>query len=73
MKQIIPGRLEWAVFAAMAAVCGVLVTFSTHRDTMLFCLGVPVFFVAALMGLRRNPAMQPQEIADESDESETID
>ncbi|MDB5333833.1 MAG: hypothetical protein JWP03_4984 [Phycisphaerales bacterium] len=67
MKRLYPSRVELAVFVGMALVCGLLVALSGQRDTMLFFLGMPVFFIAALMGLRRNLLAKAIEEIDDSE------
>jgi hypothetical protein len=67
MKRLYPSRVELAVFVGMALVCGLLVAISGRQDTMLFFLGMPVFFISALMGLRRNLLAKAVEELDDSE------
>lgn len=54
MKDRIPRPHELAIFAAMAVVCTVVVHLMGKYDIGLAVMGMPIFFVSALMGLRRS-------------------
>ncbi|HZL38093.1 MAG TPA: hypothetical protein VFC78_22445 [Tepidisphaeraceae bacterium] len=69
MKHRLPGRVEFAIFAAMAVVCGLLVTISHQHDTMLFFCGMPVFLISALMGFRRSELQRQEQRAAQESES----
>lgn len=68
MKRFFPGRVELAVFAAMALLAGALVACSSQHDAMLFFVSLPILLVASLMGLRRNFMLRELErVAEEVD------
>ena len=50
----IPGRLELAIFALMAVTCAAVVSLFPKHDYAMMFAAMPVFLVAAIMGLRRN-------------------
>jgi hypothetical protein len=70
MKLHIPGPVELCIFVAMALICTLVVHLSPQRDTALFACTLPVFVVAALLGLRRNELARLGELVEEGDESE---
>ena len=51
MKRYLPGRVELAIFAAVALVCALFVSNLTAHDAGLSVLAFPVFIFAAVMGL----------------------
>ena len=71
MKRRIPCRVEFAVFAAMALLCGVLVTLSHQHDAMLFFCGMPLFLISSLMGFRRSELQRRGAAGQDSDVSES--
>ena len=54
MMQRLPTSAEMALFAAMALFCAAIVSLSPKQDSAIFFAAVPLFFVCALIGLRRN-------------------
>ena len=68
MKRLLPGRVELALFAAMALLAGALVAASDQRDAMLFFVSLPILLVALLLGLRRNLMLrQVEQVVEERD------
>ena len=67
MRRLLPSRVEIAIFATLAILCAALVgAFTpTTSDLRFAALAGPVFLVAAIMGLRRNPAFQIADVEDE--------
>lgn len=66
MRTLLPGRTELAIFGALAVVCAVIMGVGTiPHDLMLPLLSMPVFVIAAVMGLRRSPQWA-EPVADES-------
>jgi hypothetical protein len=56
MRSLLPSRTELAIFGAIAVLCtGIIGAGSIPHDLMLPLLSIPVFVVAAVMGLRRSP------------------
>ena len=75
MKRLLPSRTELAFFAALAIVVagvieGIIEGGTVPRDLMMAGLALPVFVIAAVMGLRRSPQWAPVE---ETEEPETRD
>lgn len=67
MKRLLPSRTELAILAVLAVLCtGIVGTGGIPHDLMLSGLAMPVFVIAAVMGLRRSP----QWAEPASDESE---
>lgn len=54
MRKLLPRRREFTVLLVMAAICTLVVALSTQRDVALAVMGMPVFLVSCLMGLRRS-------------------
>jgi hypothetical protein len=54
MKNRLPRTRELAIFAAMALVCTLVVAITGKHEVGFAVLGAPVFFVGAMMGLRRS-------------------
>ena len=70
MKRLLPSRTELAFFAALAIVAagvieGLIDGGTLPRDLMMAGLALPVFVIAAVMGLRRSPQWAPVEEAEE--------
>lgn len=63
MKRLLPGRMELALLAALAAICTIAVGFSPRQDVGLMFAGMPLFLVASLMGFRRNQIVRAEAIA----------
>ncbi len=56
MKNLLPSRTEVAIFGTLAVLCtGIVDAEAIPTDLMLPLLAMPVFVIAALMGLRRSP------------------
>ena len=56
MKSLLPSRTELAILGALAVVCtGIMGVEAIPHDLMLPLLSMPVFVIAAVMGLRRSP------------------
>jgi putative effector of murein hydrolase LrgA (UPF0299 family) len=53
MLQRLPKLAEIGLFAILALVCAAVVAASPKQDSALFFATVPLFFVCALMGVRR--------------------
>ncbi|MGB7157830.1 MAG: hypothetical protein WBD40_07175 [Tepidisphaeraceae bacterium] len=70
MKSLLPGRTELAILAALAVLCaGIVGTEMIPHDLMLAMLAMPIFVIAAVMGLRRSPQWG-EPAAEESAEDE---
>lgn len=54
MKRLLPGRVELSVLLALALVATLAASLMSRADVALFLVSMPLFFVATLMGLRRN-------------------
>jgi len=54
MFERIPNPIELATFAAMALLCTLAVAVSPKHDSALFFAGVPLFFICAMIGVRRS-------------------
>jgi hypothetical protein len=54
MRRLLPSARETALFAVVAVVCAVIAWLGTAPEVRLAILSTPLFFVAAMMGLRRN-------------------
>ena len=70
MKRLLPSRTELAFFAALAIVAagvieGLIAGGTLPRDLMMAGLALPVFVVAAVMGLRRSPQWARAEEAED--------
>ncbi len=61
MNRLLPGRIEIAIFATLAIGFAVVVSLSqaANRDLLTAGMCVPLFIVAAVLGLRRSPQWQP--------------
>lgn len=53
MRTFLPNRAELLFFGLLSVLCAVLVLHAPAQDVWLSLLGMPVFFVAAMMGMRR--------------------
>ena len=64
MKRFLPGRNETVVFAVVAIVLALVVSqFSVEQhDTGLALFTAPLFIFAAVLGLRRSPQWQTQDV-----------
>jgi len=54
----IPGRIEFAIFALMAVTCAAVVSLFPRHDYAMMFAAMPIFLVAAIMGLRRNEQLK---------------
>lgn len=54
MKNRLPRTRELAFFAAMALICTLVVAIIGKHEVGFAVMGAPVFFVGAMMGLRRS-------------------
>jgi hypothetical protein len=54
MKNRLPRTRELAIFAAMALICTLIVAIIGKHEVGFAVMGAPVFFVGAMMGLRRS-------------------
>jgi len=70
MLRRFPGRFELLFLTAVAVACAVIVKFSAKHDYALLVLSIPVFFVAAMMGLKRSGDLTraAEPAADDADE-----
>ncbi|HEV2295307.1 MAG TPA: hypothetical protein VGR35_15755 [Tepidisphaeraceae bacterium] len=56
MRSLLPSGTELAIFGTIAVLCtGIVGAGSIPTDLMLPLLAMPVFVIAAVMGLRRSP------------------
>jgi hypothetical protein len=68
MKSLLPGRTELAILGTLAVLCaGIVGTEMIPHDLMLAMLAMPIFVIAAMMGLRRSPQWG-EPAADEADD-----
>jgi hypothetical protein len=67
MRHLLPSGVEFMIFAALAVLCaGIVSVFQVNvHDLGLAALGGPIFLVAAVMGLRRSPVWQMDEVDDD--------
>ncbi len=67
LKRLLPGWVELAVFAGIAMIfAGLVSRFEVARhDVWAAAFTIPLFIVAACLGLRRSPAWQPIESKEE--------
>ena len=70
MRSLLPSRTELAIFGCLAVLCtGIVGIGSIPQDLMLPLLSIPVFVIAAVMGLRRSPQWaEPVGLEDGNDE-----
>lgn len=54
MKNLLPGKIEWAILVIAAVTCTVVVAMSPVFDLTMAGVAVPLFLACALMGMRRN-------------------
>jgi hypothetical protein len=54
MKRLLPGRVELGVLVVLAVLATLAASLMSRADVALFLVSMPLFFVATLMGLRRN-------------------
>ena len=54
MKRLFPTGAEVAVFAALAVLCAAVASLSHAADLVMAVFAVPIFIVAAWMGMRRS-------------------
>lgn len=54
MKRLLPGRVELGILVILACVATLAASLLTRPDVALFFVSIPLFFVATLLGLRRN-------------------
>lgn len=56
MRSLLPSRTELAIFGTIAVLCtGIIGADAIPTDLMFPLLAMPVFVIAAVMGLRRSP------------------
>ena len=58
MFDRMPNRLEFGIFALMALACAAVVTLFPRHDYAMMFAAMPVFLVAAVMGLRRSDQLK---------------
>lgn len=61
MKRLLPGRVELGVLVTLALLATLAASLMTRADVALFLVSMPLFFVATLMGLRRNGQLSIRE------------
>jgi hypothetical protein len=72
MKSLLPSRTELAIFGTIAVLCtGIVGIGSIPQDLMLPLLSIPVFVIAAVMGLRRSPQWADPAALDEGNDEPT--
>ncbi len=54
MKRLIPTGAETAIFAVLAAICAGVASLSRTHDLAMALFALPIFVVAAWMGMRRS-------------------
>ena len=59
MKNLLPGRIELAVFTTLAILLAAVSWQAPKTDLLMAFFAVPLFITAAVMGMRRNPAFAP--------------
>jgi hypothetical protein len=68
LKQILPTGTELAILGTMAFLCAGMVDqqLAIPKDLMLSLMALPLFVVAAVMGLRRSPmwAEEPAQVTE---------
>jgi maltodextrin utilization protein YvdJ len=71
MKRLLPSLTEVAVLATFSILCAAIASFSSALDLALAGLSLPIFIVAAVMGLQRHVRnnVQPQTVVVVADES----
>jgi hypothetical protein len=73
MFHRLPGRIELAVFALMAFSAAAVVTLVPRHDYAMMFAAMPLFLVSAIMGLRRNPQLNPRDPSPPNQQSEVSD
>jgi hypothetical protein len=63
MKRFIPSPVEIAIFVTMAVICAAAVgqLNAASHDLAMSVLAMPIFFVSAVLGLRRSPVWRAAE------------
>lgn len=54
MKNLFPNKAEFAVLLALVAVSTLIAALTPQHDLGIAGASIPLFFVAAVLGLRRN-------------------
>jgi hypothetical protein len=54
MKRPLPSGTELAIFALVAVACAVAATLSGVHDIAMALFALPIFVMAAIMGMRRS-------------------
>lgn len=54
MKRLIPSLPEFAILGTFSLLCAVIAYQSTHWDLTLSLMALPMFVIAAIMGVRRH-------------------
>ena len=68
MRSLLPSRTELAILGTLAVLCtGIAGTGTIPHDLMLAMLAMPIFVIAAVMGLRRSPQWADS-VTDDSEE-----
>ena len=69
MRRLIPSRVEMIIFAVLAVLCTIAVSYfqPAKHDLGFAALAGPIFLVAACMGLRRSPVWMADEADNELD------
>ncbi len=57
----IPSRLEFGIFALMAVACAAVVPLFPRHDYAMMFAAMPLFLIAAVMGLRRAEQLKLRE------------
>ena len=74
MKRLIPSVAELAIFAALATFCAAAASLARTNDLALALFALPIFVVAAWMGMRRSgqwaAIAQPAPVKDDPIEEE---
>jgi len=68
----IPSRYELAILAAMAVACAAVVGLAPRHDYAMMFATMPLFTVAALMGLRRSGQLKLREAKISDAENEPV-
>ena len=73
MRSLLPSRTELAIFGTIAVLCtGIIGADAIPTDLMFPLLAMPVFVIAAIMGLRRSPQWADPAAADDGSDEPTV-
>jgi hypothetical protein len=71
-RSLLPNLSQLAIFATMAVLAAAVVNRgAVPQDLMLAMLAVPMFLIAAVMGLRRSPQWTNSDSADATSPAST--